>query len=52
MPDKTEETKILAQAISGDLDAFSLLYEEYVGRIYNYVYYRTGNTFDRRDGPG
>ena len=49
MPDKFEESKILASAISGDLDAFSLLYQEYVGRIYNYVYYRTGNTFDAED---
>jgi RNA polymerase sigma-70 factor (ECF subfamily) len=26
-----------------------MLYERYVGRIYNYVYYRTGNPFDAED---
>jgi RNA polymerase sigma-70 factor (ECF subfamily) len=43
------EEEILAQAINGDQDAFSALYEQYVGRIYNYVYYRTGNAFDAED---
>jgi RNA polymerase sigma-70 factor (ECF subfamily) len=26
-----------------------MLYERYVGRIYNYIYYRTGNTYDAED---
>jgi len=30
-------------------EAFSLLYERYVGNIYNYVYYRTGNHHDTED---
>jgi RNA polymerase sigma-70 factor (ECF subfamily) len=32
-----------------DPDSFGLLYERYVGRIYNYVYYRTGNHQDAED---
>ena len=49
MPDITPDEELLSQAIRGDLDAFSELYQKYVGRIYNYVYYRTGNTFDAED---
>jgi RNA polymerase sigma-70 factor (ECF subfamily) len=30
-------------------EAFGLLYERYVGRIYNYIYYRTGNHQDAED---
>ncbi|MFZ6031476.1 MAG: RNA polymerase sigma factor [Chloroflexota bacterium] len=40
---------ILAQAVQGDPDAFGQLYERYVGRIYNYIYYRTGNQHDAED---
>lgn len=40
---------ILAQAAQGDGEAFGMLYERYVGRIYNYIYYRTGNTYDAED---
>jgi RNA polymerase sigma-70 factor (ECF subfamily) len=39
----------LDQAIKGDHEAFGLLYEQYVGRIFNYVYYRTGNQHDAED---
>jgi RNA polymerase sigma-70 factor (ECF subfamily) len=39
----------LALAAQGDREAFGLLYERYVGRIYNYVYYRTGNIYDAED---
>jgi len=39
----------LAQAVKGDQEAFGTLYERYVGRIYNYVYYRTGNHHDAED---
>jgi len=39
----------LAQAVQGDQEAFGVLYERYVGRIYNYVYYRTGNHHDAED---
>ncbi len=44
-PDKV----ILKRAAQGDEDAFGALYQRYVGRIYNYVYYRTGNQHDAED---
>ncbi len=37
------------RAIQGDHDAFGKLYENYVERIFNYVYYRTGNQHDAED---
>ncbi len=43
------EEDILARASQGDRDAFGQLYERYVERIFNYVYYRTGNTHDAED---
>jgi RNA polymerase sigma-70 factor (ECF subfamily) len=36
-------------AIQGDKDAFSYLYEKNVTRIYNYIFYRTGNSNDAED---
>ncbi len=45
VPDKL----ILHQASQGDEQAFGELYRRYVGRIYNYIYYRTGNQFDAED---
>jgi RNA polymerase sigma-70 factor (ECF subfamily) len=39
----------LALAKQGDQEAFGLLYLRYVARIYNYVYYRTGNQYDAED---
>lgn len=43
------DEKALALAAQGDQEAFGVLYERYVGRIYNYVYYRTGNKDDAED---
>lgn len=40
---------LLARAAQGDPEAFGSLYELYVERIYNYIYYRTGNTYDAED---
>jgi RNA polymerase sigma-70 factor (ECF subfamily) len=40
---------ILVKAIAGDKEAFGILYERYVGRIYTYIYYRTGNMHDAED---
>lgn len=48
MTDYNDETA-LALAVKGDQEAFGTLYERYVGRIYNYVYYRTGNHHDAED---
>jgi len=46
---ETEEQEILVRASQGDLDAFGALYERYVERIFNYVYYRTGDVHDAED---
>jgi RNA polymerase sigma-70 factor (ECF subfamily) len=43
------EEKILTSASGGDREAFGELYELYVERIFNYVYYRTGNLHDAED---
>ncbi len=40
---------VLALAVEGDQEAFGILYERYVGRIYSYIYYRTGNHHDAED---
>jgi len=43
------EEEVLSRASQGDRDAFGLLYERYIERIFNYVYYRTGNLHDAED---
>lgn len=43
------DDEILVKAIAGDKEAFGFLYERYVGRIYTYIYYRTGNMHDAED---
>lgn len=43
------DDQALALAAQGDKEAFGVLYERYVGRIFNYIYYRTGNTYDAED---
>ncbi len=48
MPDLTDDLA-LNRAIQGDREAFGLLYEQYVGRIYNYIYYRIGNMHEAED---
>jgi RNA polymerase sigma-70 factor (ECF subfamily) len=44
----SDESELIEQAKT-DKDAFGRLYERYVDRIYNYVYYRTGNAEDAED---
>ena len=39
----------LVERAKTDPEAFGLLYERYVDKIYNYVYYRTGNHHDAED---
>lgn len=46
---ESSDEAALQLAIQGDPDAFGVLYERYVRRIYNYVYYRTGNHYDAED---
>lgn len=48
VPSETEEAMLIERA-KHDKDAFGLLYESYVERIYKYVYYRTGNVADAED---
>jgi RNA polymerase sigma-70 factor, ECF subfamily len=48
LPDLSDDI-VLQQAIQGDQEAFGILYERYVERIYSYIYYRTGNTYDAED---
>ncbi len=48
MNDSVDEAVLVEQA-KGNPEAFGLLYERYVDRIYNYVYYRTGNHHDAED---
>lgn len=44
-----DDTILIRKAAEGDSDAFGLLYERYVHRIYNYIYYRTGNMNEAED---
>lgn len=43
------ESELVTRAGSGNTEAFSVLYERYVSRIYNYIYYRTGNPHEAED---
>ena len=44
-----EQERLLVERAQNDPTAFAALYEKYVDRIYNYIYYRTGNHFDAED---
>jgi len=44
-----ESEKLLVAQASRDPEAFGELYQRYVGRIYNYIYHRTGNHHDAED---
>jgi RNA polymerase sigma-70 factor (ECF subfamily) len=48
LPDHNE-SEIISRAVQGDREAFGLLYEQYVTRIFNYIYYRTGQVEDAED---
>ncbi len=43
------DQEVLKFASGGDSEAFGELYDRYVSRIYNYIYYRTGNQHDAED---
>lgn len=49
MTSEHEEEMGLVQRASADPEAFGLLYERHVRKIYNYIYYRTGNHHDAED---
>ena len=46
--DSADEVALVEQAKT-DPEAFGLLYERYIDKIYNYVYYRTGSHHDAED---
>lgn len=46
---KLDDSALVDLAKAADKDAFGELYERYVEKIYNYVYYRTGNHHDAED---
>ena len=48
MHDPNDDAALVARA-QADPEAFGELYERYVGRIYSYLYYRTGNAHDAED---
>ncbi len=48
MTSAASEKELIAQA-QQDPNAFGVLYERYVKKIYNYVYYRVGNHQDAED---
>jgi RNA polymerase sigma-70 factor (ECF subfamily) len=43
------DAELVELARQGDKDAFGALYERYVEKIYNYIYYRTGSHHDAED---
>jgi RNA polymerase sigma-70 factor (ECF subfamily) len=46
---ETRDESLLVEQAKQDPVAFGLLYEKYVQKIYNYIYYRTGNHHDAED---
>ncbi len=44
-----EKDEVLAELAKTDREAFGVLYERHVRRIYNYIYYRTGSVADAED---
>ena len=46
---RLSDTELVDLAKGGEKDAFGELYERYLEKIYNYVYYRTGNHHDAED---
>jgi RNA polymerase sigma-70 factor (ECF subfamily) len=46
---ETLDDLALAEIAGSDMEAFGELYERHVRRIYNYIYYRTGNHHDAED---
>ncbi|MFN7035025.1 MAG: RNA polymerase sigma factor [Bellilinea sp.] len=47
--EELSDAEVISRASGGDQEAFSVLYQRYVKRIYNYIYYRTGSVHDAED---
>ena len=45
----SDSEELLIERAKHDPEAFGELYERYVDRIYNYIYYRTGNVHEAED---
>jgi RNA polymerase sigma-70 factor (ECF subfamily) len=43
------DQQIVELAITGNMDAFSVLYQRNINKIFSYIYYRTGNTHEAED---
>lgn len=46
---QNKESELVQQAISGSADAFGQLYDQYVEKIYSYLYYRTRHRREAED---
>lgn len=46
---KLDDLDLIDLAKAGEKEAFGELYERYVEKMYNYIYYRTGNHHDAED---
>jgi RNA polymerase sigma-70 factor (ECF subfamily) len=44
-----DDEDLIKDAAGGDNNAFGMLYERYVQKIYSYIYYRTGNVNEAED---
>ena len=44
-----DDNTVLELAVQGDSEAFGVLYERYVTRIYNYIFYRIGSSYEAED---
>ena len=49
MENPDQDERLLIEQAKVDKQAFGKLYELHVDRIYNYIYYRTGNIGDAED---
>jgi RNA polymerase sigma-70 factor (ECF subfamily) len=47
--ESAEPDEVLAERAKTDREAFGILYERHLRKVYNYVYYRTGSVADAED---
>ena len=44
-----DEKELVIRAKKGDIDAFCILYDNYIRKLFNYAYYKLGNSEDAED---
>lgn len=44
-----DEKELVIRAKRGDIDAFCILYDNYKRKLFNYAYYKLGNSEDDRN---